>query len=60
MYVHFICLTGTYYLYAAVCFLTILFVAKIVPETKGKTLEEIQASLNSWKIDRYIEEDKDI
>ncbi|PRQ39021.1 putative major facilitator, sugar transporter, major facilitator superfamily [Rosa chinensis] len=38
--------SGTYYLYGAVCVLTILFVAKVVPETKGKTLEEIQASLN--------------
>ncbi|CAL2227176.1 unnamed protein product [Prunus armeniaca] len=37
---------GTYFLYSAVCLFTILFVAKIVPETKGKTLEEIQASLN--------------
>ncbi|KAL6517219.1 hypothetical protein OROHE_017925 [Orobanche hederae] len=38
---------GTFMTYAGFCALTILFVAKIVPETKGKTLEEIQASFNS-------------
>jgi hypothetical protein len=27
--------------------MTVLFVAKLVPETKGKTLEEIQACINS-------------
>lgn len=32
----------TYYLYAAVCFVMIAFVAALVPETKGKTLEEIE------------------
>ena len=32
----------TYYLYAAVCFVMIVFVAALVPETKGKTLEEIE------------------
>lgn len=34
-------------LYAGFSVLTILFVAKVVPETKGKTLEEIQAIINS-------------
>ncbi|WVY93251.1 hypothetical protein V8G54_032339 [Vigna mungo] len=38
---------GTLFLYAGFSLLTILFVAKLVPETKGKTLEEIQACISS-------------
>ncbi|KAJ7955019.1 Sugar transporter ERD6 [Quillaja saponaria] len=38
---------GTFSVYAGFSLLTILFVAKVVPETKGKTLEEIQACINS-------------
>ncbi|XP_054787459.1 sugar transporter ERD6-like 16 [Prosopis cineraria] len=38
---------GTLFLYAGCSLLTILFVAKLVPETKGKTLEEIQGCINS-------------
>ncbi|PNY04855.1 sugar transporter ERD6-like 16-like protein [Trifolium pratense] len=38
---------GTMFLYAGCSLLTIVFVAKVVPETKGKTLEEIQACISS-------------
>ncbi|XP_031122823.1 sugar transporter ERD6-like 7 isoform X1 [Ipomoea triloba] len=38
---------GTFFLYAVINALAILFVIKIVPETKGKTLEQIQAAINA-------------
>lgn len=37
---------GTFILYAAINALAILFVILFVPETKGKTLEQIQAAIN--------------
>ncbi|MDX9880825.1 MAG: sugar porter family MFS transporter [Prolixibacteraceae bacterium] len=35
-----------YWIYAIICFLAVLFVVKLVPETKGKTLEQIE---KFWK-----------
>ncbi len=34
---------GVFWLYSGVCILSIIFVLVFVPETKGKTLEEIEA-----------------
>ncbi|KAJ0431912.1 putative major facilitator, sugar transporter, major facilitator superfamily [Helianthus annuus] len=37
---------GTFWLFSGFSLLTIIFVVKVVPETKGKSLEEIQVLIN--------------
>lgn len=38
---------GTFFIYAGICGAGIVFIGKLVPETKGRTLEEVQASITS-------------
>ncbi|WJX85708.1 hypothetical protein P8452_68120 [Trifolium repens] len=38
---------GTFVLYAAINALAILFIVLVVPETKGKSLEQLQAAINA-------------
>jgi sugar porter (SP) family MFS transporter len=41
--------SGTFWLYAGMCVITFLFVWRVTPETKGKTLEQIE---RMWKLRR--------
>lgn len=39
--------SGTFFIYAGVCAVGVIFIVKLVPETKGRTLEEIHASITN-------------
>lgn len=38
---------GTFWVYAGICLLGLLFILKMLPETKGKSLEEIETKLTT-------------
>lgn len=40
--------TGTIFIFSGVAALTVIFIARFVPETKGKSLEEIQALMTPF------------
>jgi MFS family permease len=40
--VHAVGVSGTFEIYAALCAISFVFILKMVPETRGKTLEQIQ------------------
>jgi sugar porter (SP) family MFS transporter len=38
--------SGSFWLYAALCAVTVVFAARFIPETRGRSLEEIEADLH--------------
>jgi MFS family permease len=42
--------SGTFWLYAAICFAGFVFVKRCVPETKGRSLEEIERDLTAPRL----------
>ncbi len=51
-------LTATYFIYAGCSFITFLFAVFVLPETKGKTLEQIEAYWHSRQHNRKIQIEK--
>ncbi|HEY9560047.1 MAG TPA: sugar porter family MFS transporter [Anseongella sp.] len=47
----------TFLLFAAICFIYFLFLWKFIPETKGKTLEEIEAAITTQRQEHFCQPD---
>jgi len=47
-------LSGVYWLYSGICLLGFIYVYFVIPETKGMSLEQIEANLRAGKTSRHL------
>ena len=49
---------GTFWMFAAFCFVGVIFAAFFLPETKGKTYSEIQDFFGNYKAEHGVNQEK--